>query len=136
MLFSNGPDKAFLVPDSCRATERNGNSTSANVTNDIIENDSNGLCFSYFQMIWQVSWSSLYRRINKRICTFSLDIKLICIRCETGNNNSPIARFFYLFLKLVQINVLADWLILLCLTPLSAIYQLNNEEQLYHGNQF
>jgi hypothetical protein len=39
MLFSNGPNKAFLVPDSCRATERNGNSTSANVTNDIIEND-------------------------------------------------------------------------------------------------
>ena len=51
MLFSNGPDKAFLVPDPCRATERNGNSTSANVTDDIIENDLNGVCFSYFQII-------------------------------------------------------------------------------------
>ena len=129
MLFSNGPNKAFMVPDSCRATERNGNSTSANVTDDIIKN-MNGVFFSYFQIIWQVSWTSLYRRINKIICTFSLDIQLICIRCETGNNNSPIARFFYLFLKLVQINVLVDWLILLCLTPLSAIYQL------YHGDQF
>ena len=25
MLFSHGPNKAFLVPDSCRVTERNGN---------------------------------------------------------------------------------------------------------------
>jgi hypothetical protein len=39
MLFSNGPNKAFLVPDSCRATERNGNSIRANVTDDTIEND-------------------------------------------------------------------------------------------------
>jgi hypothetical protein len=33
-----GPNKAFLVPDSCRATERNGNSISADVTDDTIEN--------------------------------------------------------------------------------------------------
>jgi hypothetical protein len=26
VLFSHGPNKAFLVPDSCRATERNRNS--------------------------------------------------------------------------------------------------------------
>ena len=26
MLFSHGPNKSFLVPDSCRATERNRNS--------------------------------------------------------------------------------------------------------------
>ena len=25
MLFSHGPNKAFLVPDSLRVTERNGN---------------------------------------------------------------------------------------------------------------
>ena len=34
MLFSRGPNKAFLIPDSCRATERNGNSISADVTDD------------------------------------------------------------------------------------------------------
>jgi hypothetical protein len=32
VLFSHGPNKAFLVPDSCRATERNSNSISADVT--------------------------------------------------------------------------------------------------------
>ena len=37
--FSHGPNKAFLVPDSCRATERNGNSTNADTTDDTIEND-------------------------------------------------------------------------------------------------
>ena len=34
-----GPNKAFLVPDSCRVTERNGNSISADVTDDAKEND-------------------------------------------------------------------------------------------------
>jgi hypothetical protein len=29
---------AFLVPDSCWATERNGNSISADVTDDVFEN--------------------------------------------------------------------------------------------------
>jgi len=41
VLFSHGPNKAFLVhvSYSCRATERNGNSISADVTDDTIEND-------------------------------------------------------------------------------------------------
>jgi hypothetical protein len=39
VLFSHGPNKAFLLPDSCRGTERNGNSISADVTDDAIEND-------------------------------------------------------------------------------------------------
>jgi len=38
LLFSHGPNKAFLVPDSCRVTERNGNSISTDVTDDAIEN--------------------------------------------------------------------------------------------------
>jgi hypothetical protein len=37
--FSHGPNKAFLVPDSCRATGRNCNSIIADVTDDAIEND-------------------------------------------------------------------------------------------------
>ena len=36
MLFSHGPNKAFLVPDSCG---RNGDSISADVTDDVNEND-------------------------------------------------------------------------------------------------
>jgi hypothetical protein len=32
-------NKAFLVSDSCKATERNGNSMSIGVTEDTIEND-------------------------------------------------------------------------------------------------
>ena len=39
MLFSHGHNKAFLVPDSCGATVRNGNSISAVFTEDTIEND-------------------------------------------------------------------------------------------------
>ena len=40
MLFSpNGPNKAFLVHDAYKATERNGNSISADVTDDANEND-------------------------------------------------------------------------------------------------
>jgi len=39
VLFSHGPNKAFLVPDSRRATERNGNSISTDVTDDTNEND-------------------------------------------------------------------------------------------------
>ena len=39
MLISLGPKIAFLVPDSCRVTERNGNRISADITDDIIEND-------------------------------------------------------------------------------------------------
>jgi hypothetical protein len=39
MSFSHGPNKAFLVPDLCGATERNGNNISADVTDDTSEND-------------------------------------------------------------------------------------------------
>ena len=46
MLFSHGPNKAFLVPDSCRATERNGNSIRADVTDDSFRQF--GSCFGLF----------------------------------------------------------------------------------------
>jgi hypothetical protein len=39
VLLGHGPNKAFLVPDSCRATEWNGNSVTTDVTDDTIEND-------------------------------------------------------------------------------------------------
>jgi len=48
VLFSHSPNKVFLVHGSCRATERNGNSTSADVTDDANVNDLNDACFIYF----------------------------------------------------------------------------------------
>jgi len=39
VLLGHGPNKAFLLNDSSRATERNGNSISAVVTYHAIEND-------------------------------------------------------------------------------------------------
>jgi len=39
VLLGHGPYKAFLVPDSCEATERNSNSISSDDTDDTIENN-------------------------------------------------------------------------------------------------
>ena len=39
VLYGHGPNEAFLMTDSCRATERNGYRISADVTDDTIEND-------------------------------------------------------------------------------------------------
>jgi hypothetical protein len=52
VLIVHEPNKAFLLPDSCRATERKGNSINTDVTDDTIENNSNDACFNYFQTIW------------------------------------------------------------------------------------
>jgi len=38
VLFSYGPNKAFLVADSCRTTDRNGNIISEDFTKDTIGN--------------------------------------------------------------------------------------------------
>ena len=58
MLFSDGPDKAFLVPDSCRVTEGNGNSINADLTDDTIYNYKIDDDFSYFRQF--VSWFGLF----------------------------------------------------------------------------
>ena len=39
LLFNHGHNKTFLVPGSCRATERNGSGIHADVTDDTNEND-------------------------------------------------------------------------------------------------
>jgi hypothetical protein len=39
VLLGQAPNKAFLVPNSCGATERNDNSISSDVTYDTIENN-------------------------------------------------------------------------------------------------
>jgi hypothetical protein len=47
-------NKAFLVPDSCRATVKDGNSINADFTKDTAENDYNDALFSYLQTIWHL----------------------------------------------------------------------------------
>ena len=39
VLLGHGPNKAFLIPDSYRVTERNSDTIRADVTDDTIEND-------------------------------------------------------------------------------------------------
>jgi hypothetical protein len=48
VLFSHEPNKPFLVPDSCRVTERNCNSISADVTDATIENMLDSAIFIQF----------------------------------------------------------------------------------------
>ena len=98
MLFSHGPNKEFLVPDSCRVTERNGNSIRADFTENIIENDYNDACFSYFQTKWQLFWTFLHCRINT-ICRQILLYSLLN-RPEKFEKGS----LYNLFLKIVKIN--------------------------------
>ena len=75
MLFSNGPSKAFLVPDSCRATERNGNSINADVT------DEKHLS-QLFSDNLTVVIDSLILQDKHTIHTLLLSIELNCTRCE------------------------------------------------------
>ena len=39
MLLGHGHNKAFLVPDSCGATERHGYNISSDVSDDTIDNN-------------------------------------------------------------------------------------------------
>ena len=52
VLLCHGPNKAVLVPDSCRMNDKNGNSISADVIELTIENKNsqNCACFCYFQL--------------------------------------------------------------------------------------
>jgi hypothetical protein len=53
VFFSHGPNKTFLVSDSCRATVRNGTHISVDLTEDTIEKYYyNDACFNDFQTIW------------------------------------------------------------------------------------
>jgi Ni,Fe-hydrogenase I cytochrome b subunit len=96
VLLSHGPNKAFLVPDACRVTERNGNSISTDIIDDA--------CFRYFQTFWQLLWTFWYCRINKIymyiIIKHQIHLHSLRNRLAKLAKGSP----FYLFLKLVQIN--------------------------------
>ena len=84
MLLGHGSNKTFLVPDSCRATERNGNSIFS-------ENFTGVLDFLIVQDDQNIRKLSLKIKIN---------LQALRNRLEKLTNDS----LFYLFLKLVQIN--------------------------------
>jgi hypothetical protein len=79
VLFSNGPNKAFLVPDSCRATVRNGFSIHVDVTDDTIENNLNEACFSYLFVNLAVVLDFLILQDKHNICTLSLNKSIIFV---------------------------------------------------------
>ena len=84
MLLGHESNKTFLVPDSCRATERNGNSIFS-------ENFTGVLDFLIVQDDQNIRNLSLKIKIN---------LQALRNRLEKLTNDS----LFYLFLKLVQIN--------------------------------
>ena len=96
MLLGYGPNKAFLVPDSCGVIARNSNSISSDVTDDTIETIRTMLVSNIFRSFAGVLDFFLLQDKNN-IGTLPLNIKLICTRYDTGS-------LFYLFLRLVQIN--------------------------------
>ena len=81
MLFSHGPNKAFLVPDSCRATKRNGNSISSDVADEADLRTM--LVVAIFRQFGGCFGLFVFQDIHN-IRTLSLNIKLICTHCETG----------------------------------------------------
>jgi hypothetical protein len=96
VLLCHGLNKAFLVPDSCRATEGNGNSISGDITDDTVEKRLEQHLFQLFLDNLAVVLDFMILQDIHNICTFSLNIKLICTHCESS--------LFCLFLKLIQLN--------------------------------
>jgi hypothetical protein len=92
VLLGHGPYKAFLVPDSCRATEGNGNSISTDVTDDTIENDLNDALLQIFSDNLEVVLDFLTLQDKPNIRTLSLNIKLISTCCETAQRSSQKTR--------------------------------------------
>ena len=52
VLFSHGPNKAFLVPDSHRVTERNGNVLALRITLVSVIFRQYGSCFGLFDIAY------------------------------------------------------------------------------------
>ena len=60
MLLGYGPNKVFLVADSCGATERNCNRVSSDITDDTIEN--NTVVSNHFHSVKILLFSSARSR--------------------------------------------------------------------------
>jgi hypothetical protein len=93
-----------------RATERNGNSISVDFTEYSIKNDENDACFCSFLTIWQLSWTFYFTlQYKHNIRTLSVNIKLTnLLSLSPRNRSEKFAKeyFLYLFLTLIQINII------------------------------
>ena len=84
VLFSHGLNKAFLVSDSCRATERNGNKHKRWRHRWRQWKRLDRRLFQLFSDDLTVVFDFLILQDKHNIRTLSLNIQLICTRCETG----------------------------------------------------
>jgi hypothetical protein len=91
VLISHGSKKAFLVPDSCRATERNGNSTSADITEDTFEND-----FFYL--------TTVYTYCVYPAFLFNDCVLILCLFCNIKKSKTTAKSF-----KLGLANLSFEW---------------------------
>ena len=96
MLFNHRYKKASLVPVSCWATIRNGNSISADFTEDIIENYYNDTVSAIsdklsFILDILLDFLTLQDKHNTRI--LSINIKLIYTHRESDQKSLPKTRF-------------------------------------------
>ena len=89
ILLYNHQNIAFLVPDSCWTTERNGNSISADVTYEAFEKILKQRLLQ-LQTIWQLFWTFWYCRKNTIYNTLAA-------------KPAPKTRFSNLFINLLQI---------------------------------
>jgi hypothetical protein len=79
VLFSNGHYKACIALDSCRATERNGNRISGDVTDGVNTNNYNWHLYLVFAYNLAINLDFLILQDKYNIRIFSLNIKSICI---------------------------------------------------------
>ena len=79
MLFNHELNKAFVVPDECRAIVRNGSSISD--IEDTVENDYSDTFSNNLALV--LHFFTLQDKHD--IHTLSVNIKLICTHCEAGN---------------------------------------------------
>jgi hypothetical protein len=85
-------DITFLVPDSCRATIRNGNSISGDVSENIIKKLLERRLFMLFLHNLDIILDFLTLRDKQNIRTMSENVKFICNRCQTGQKTSSSIR--------------------------------------------
>ena len=96
----------FLVPDSYWVTVRNCNIMSGDVTRGHHKKWWEWRLFLLFLDNFAVALGFLTLQDKHNIRTLSENIKFICQRCDTGLKSLPKTRFFYLLIKLVQINII------------------------------
>ena len=86
-----------MIPSGTNSPPADGESISADVRDASIENDQKDDFFQLFSDNLAVVLDCLILKDEHNQCTLSLNIKLICIRCETGKKSSTKAHFCICF---------------------------------------